>query len=622
MATTAEREVTMIGARGRAGGRAGEQEIDWSAGPPGLGAEDGPRARLRDLWHYLRSQRGPLLVALVLGLVAAVLSLVQPLLVMQVINDIGGDITWLVLVLVAVFLTEAVIGGVQSFLLQRSGEAMVFGVRRRLIGHLLYLPVREHDRLRSGDLLSRAGTDTTLLREVVSSGVVEAVTGVVALVGSVALMVWLDWLMFLLVLLTVLVALLLVGAALLGIRHASEHAQDRVGAMTADLDRALGAFRTVLASRAQQREVDRISGRAEEAYRAGVRAARLDALVGPTMMLAADGSFLLVLGIGGARVANGSMDLAELVAFLLYLMMLVMPLIMILQAATTVQRGLGALQRIQDTLALDTEPHPESCPESHPEPAAGAARDDAVAAELRLDGVSFGYTAERPVLHEVSFAVPAHARAALVGPSGAGKSTIFALLERFYAPTGGTIRLGGRDIGTMALGDLRGRIGYVQQEAPILWGSLRSNLCYAAPEATEDEIADALRMTNLTALVDRLPDGLDSEVGDRGVLLSGGERQRVAIARALLCRPALLLLDEPTAQLDAANEEALAATVRRVTRRCTVLVIAHRISTVRDADLIVVLDEGRVVGTGRHEELAQSSPLYQRFAGQLVPPMT
>ncbi|MCK2239256.1 MULTISPECIES: ABC transporter ATP-binding protein [unclassified Crossiella] len=614
MTSTADREVSMTGPREK--GTADGSDFDWSTGPPGFGGvEDGPRARPRDLLRYLRAQRAPLLVALTLGLAAAGLSLVQPLLVMRVVNGIGGDISWLVAALVALFLAEAAISGVQSFLLQRTGEAMVFGVRQRLIRQVLHLPVREHDRLRSGDLLSRTGTDTTLLREVVSSGVVEAITGVVGLVGSVALMLWLDWRMFLLVLATVTVAILLVSLALMGIRRASELAQDRVGAMTADLDRVLGAFRTVLASRAQQREVDRISARADEAYRAGVRAAKLDAVVGPTMSLAANGSFLFVLGVGGARVANGTMELGELVAFLLYLMMLVMPLIMILQAATTVQRGLGALQRIQDTLALETEPPDE-------QPARHSTVDSPAAAELRLDAVSFGYTEERPVLHEVSFTVPPYARAALVGPSGAGKSTIFALVERFYDPEAGTIRLGERDISTMGLGELRGQIGYVQQEAPILWGSLRSNLTYAAPAATEAEIAEVLRMTNLTTLVEELPDGLDSEVGDRGVLLSGGQRQRVAIARALLCRPSLLLMDEPTAQLDAANEEALAATVRQVARHCTVLVIAHRISTVRDADLIVVLDDGRVVDTGTHDDLVVSSPLYRRFAGQLVPPTT
>ncbi|MFD9892012.1 ABC transporter ATP-binding protein [Amycolatopsis sp. NPDC059027] len=594
-----------------AGTTADPAEIDWSGPPPITGYPDGagPRARLRDLARYLRPQRASLIGALVLGLLGAGMSLVQPLLVMRVINNIGGQVTWLVFALAALFLGEALLGGLQSFLLQRSGEGMVFGVRSRLISHLLHLPVREHDRLRSGDLLARVGTDTTLLREVVSSGVVEAVVGVVGLGGSVIMMLLIDVSMFVLVLATVVVATALVGLALWGIRGASEEAQTRVGEMTADLDRALGAVRTVLASRAQGRESARIEARARAAYRAGVRAAKLDSVVSPTMSIAANGSFLLVLGVGGARVAGGTMDLGELVGFLLYLMMLVMPLVMILHAATSVQRGLGALQRIQDTLQLPQEPGGET---------ATAVAEESRAAELVLDKVSFGYAEDRPVLREASLTVPAHTRTALVGPSGAGKSTIFALIERFYEPDSGAIMLGGAELGALPIGDLRARIGYVQQEAPMLWGSLRSNLCYAAPEATEAELTEVLGMTNLTGLVERLPDGLDSEVGDRGVQLSGGERQRVAIARALLCRPTLLLLDEPTAQLDAENEAMLTATVRRVAQRCTVLVIAHRLSTVRDVEQIAVLDRGHVVATGRHEDLLGGEPLYQRLAGQLV----
>lgn len=564
---------------------------------------------LRALLRHLRPQRSSLVAALGLGLVGAGASLAQPLLVMRLLDDIGGQVTWVVLALAGLFLGGAVLSAAQGFLLQRSGEGVVLGLRRRLISHLLHLPLREHDRLRTGDLLARAGTDTTLLREVVSSGVVEALVGAVGLGGSVLLMILIDATMFLLVLGAVVAAAALAGTALSGIRAAAEEAQDRVGEMTADLDRALGAIRTVLASRARGRESARIQARAEAAYRAGVRTAKLDSVVSPVMSAAANGSFLLVLGVGGARVAGGTLDLGELVAFLLYLTMLVSPLVMLLQAATSVQRGLGALRRIHAVLDLPREPD-DGVPAPPPAMPRGA--------ELVVGDVSFGYSGDRSVLRGVSLTVPAYSRAALVGMSGAGKSTLFALIERFYEPDSGTITLGGRDLRTMPVHELRSRIGYVQQEAPVLWGSLRANLCYAAPDTTEAELWNVLRMTNLTDLVERLPDGLDSEVGDRGVRLSGGERQRVAIARALLCRPELLLLDEPTAQMDAENEAMLTATVRGVALRSTVLVIAHRLSTVRDVEQIAVLDRGRVVATGRHEELLGTSPLYRRLAGRLV----
>ncbi|MFE2752351.1 ABC transporter ATP-binding protein [Actinosynnema sp. NPDC059335] len=564
---------------------------------------------LRTLLRHLRPQRSWLLAALVLGLLGAGASLAQPLLVMRVIDDLGGATTGVVLALAGLFLGSAVLGGVQGYLLQRSGEGVVLDLRRRLIAHLLHLPLREHDRLRTGDLLARAGTDTALLREVVSSGVVEALVGAVGLAGSVLMMVLIDPAMFLLVLGVVAVAATLVGMALSGIRAAAEEAQDRVGEMTADLDRALGAIRTVLASRARGRESAGIQARAEAAYRAGIRTAKLDSVVSPVMSAAAHGSFLLVLGVGGARVAGGTLALGELVAFLLYLTMLVAPLVSVLQAAASVQRGLGALHRVHEVLDLPREPD-----DGPPAPNPTASR----AAELVISDVSFGYTEDRPVLREVSLTVPAYSRTALVGPSGTGKSTLFALVERFYDPDSGTISLDGRDLRGIRPHELRARIGYVEQEAPVLWGSLRANLCYAAPDTDEAELWRVLRTTNLTDLVERLPEGLDSEVGERGVRLSGGERQRVAIARALLCRPELLLLDEPTAQMDAENEAMLTATVRRVARSSTVVVIAHRLSTVRDVEQIAVLDRGRVVATGRHEELLSTSPLYRRLAGQLV----
>ncbi len=246
---------------------------------------------------------------------------------------------------------------------------------------------------------------------------------------------------------------------------------------------------------------------------------------------------------------------------------------------------------------------------------------DAAAPLLELRDVDFAYAAGGPVLSGVSFSIPRGTRTALVGPSGAGKSTVLALVERFYDVTAGSLLVGGTDVRALPRTQLRGLLGYVEQEAPALAGSLRDNLLLAAPGATEAELQAVVDAVNLRELVDRAPDGLDSEVGDGGVLLSGGERQRLAIARSLLAAPPLLLLDEPTSNLDSRNEAALRAAVDAVARDRTLLVVAHRLSTVVDADQIVVLEGGRVVAVGRHDELLETSPLYRELAAhQLLVP--
>ncbi|MET8526826.1 ABC transporter ATP-binding protein [Micromonospora sp. NPDC005172] len=564
---------------------------------------------LTALLPYLREHRSTLVVVGVLSLLGSAVSLAQPLLTRSVLDRIGAEhpVSALVAMLVGLVVLAAAIGGLRDYLLQRTAEGLVLGTRRRLATHLLRLPIAEYDKRRTGDLLSRVGSDTTLLRAVVTSGLFETVTGSVMVVGAGTAMVLLDPLLFGVTLLGVALGLGFAATFARRVRALARLAQERIGEMTSAVERAISGARTIRASRAETREADAVAASAHEAYAAGLRVARVQALIGPIGSVTVQGAFLLVLGIGGARVAAGAISVGDLVAFVMYLFLLALPLGQVLRAYTQLQSGLGALQRIEEILAVPAEGAADA-------PTTATTTPRQPAPMIEFDRVGFGYPGGAPVLDDVSFAVPAGTRTALVGPSGAGKSTLLALVERFYEVSAGAVRVDGVDVRELPRDALRARLGYVEQEAPVLAGTLRENLLITAPDATDDRLREVLDEVNLAHLVERTPQGLDVQVGEGGVLLSGGERQRLAIGRALLAGPPVLLLDEPTSNLDARNEAALRRAIDAVAVRRTLLIVAHRLATVVDADQIVVLDGGRVVAVGTHAELTATDPLYRELA--------
>ncbi|RFA08379.1 ABC transporter [Subtercola boreus] len=683
--------------------------------------DGGPRARFSDLLPYLLEHKKVLAFVIVLSVLGAAASLAQPLLVSQVITLVTNNqsLSGLVWALVALVVVSGLISGFQHYLLQRTGEGVVLSSRRKLVRRMLNLPIREFDVRRTGDLVSRVGSDTTLLRAVLTQGLVEAIGGSLTFVGALIAMLIIDPVLLGLTVLVVGVSIVVVVLLSARIRVASRKAQEKVGDLAASVERAITAVRTVRAANATDREVAAVEKDAEGAWQMGIQVAKISALVVPVAGIAMQVAFLTVIGVGGYRVASGATSIASLVSFILFLFLMILPLGQAFGAFTSVNSALGALGRIQEIINLPIEGQTDRDDVPlHVRGAAagvgagagasdgagfGAGAFDAAAVELAVEfeAVEFAYAegavpgdgsvdargdlsgpgtpataspaaaspaaaspaataggvAATPadslpggtaragggsdpsaigareslatlgsratggpgiqsttVLRGVSFSVPRGKRIALVGPSGAGKSTILALIERFYDPTSGVIRVGGIDIRALDRQELRSQIGYVEQDAPVLAGSIRSNLLLATPDATDEQCTAVLGAVNLLEVLERSPQGLDAPVGEEGVMLSGGERQRLAIARALLAAPPILLLDESTSSLDGLNEQMLREAIDAVAENRTLIVIAHRLSTVVDSDLIIVLDHGSVVGVGTHSELVVSTPLYRELA--------
>jgi len=583
------------------------------------------------MYGYVRPHRLALLAGGSLSLLTGATGLALPLVVKVLIGDLGNHraVTGILLLMTALVIANAVLGAVGSYVLRRTAESVVLAARRRLVDRLLGLTIGGLDRAEPGDLMSRVTSDTTLLRDVTTGSLVGVVTGSLTLVATLILMGLLDVVLLGVTMGVFSLTALVIGLVVPRIGRAARQAQDSVGVMGAALERMLGAFRTIKASGAEHREGNRIHAAAREAWRADIRAAKWQAIAGNTAGLSIQCAFLAILATGGAQVTSGAISVGTLVAFLLYIYYLMSPIQQLQEAASEYQVASAAVARIQEAERLPVEPADPSASLTRSGPAASLPADPQLRGEpggrvltapwppaaVAFEQVRFGYRPELPEVHHgVSFVIPPRGMTAFVGPSGAGKTTVFSLIERFYEPQAGRVLLDGTDVRDWPIPKLRAAIGYVEQDAPVLSGSLRENLLLGAPDAADAEITEMLRITRLAGLVARLPEGLETAVGHRGTRLSGGERQRVAIGRALLRRPRLLLLDEATSQLDALNEAALRETVAETALLTTVLVVAHRLSTVTMADRIIVMDAGRVKAIGTHPELVASDPLYAELA--------
>ena len=566
-------------------------------------------ALLRDT---LRFHWRPLSAAAGLSVVGALLSLGQPLVVNHLIESISAgtgtaSLTTWIAGLVLLVIGAAVVDAGAQLLVTRTAESAIRRLRSTIVLRVLRLPMRVLDRQRSGDLVTRVGSDATLVREMFTGGLVDVFGGLLLFVGAIAAMVWIDPVMLAIVLGIGGTAVIVVIAASAKIQTLTLQAQNVVGDLSAHLDRALSAVRTIRAANAEQRVGADMDAMADRAYYRGVRIARIEAMLGPVSGLTLQVAFLAVLGIGGMRVATGAISVADLVSFILFLFLIAAPLGQAFSAITTVRAALGAFERIHATVSLPLEgeqdpPHP-----------AGCTHELGPRNEISAHAVGFAYEPGRPVLTDVSFSIADGSTTAIVGPSGSGKSTLLALLERFYDPDSGVLSIDGTDITSVSRQQLRTRIGYVEQQPPALAGTVRENLLLGAPAATDEECASVLAAVRLTDRFDAA-EGLDTQLGERGVNLSGGQRQRLALARTLLADPGILLLDEPTASVDSLTEEVIQDAIARHSHNRTTVIVAHRLSTVTAADQILVLADGQIEAAGTHTELLETSSLYRDLA--------
>ncbi|SDM22942.1 ABC transporter ATP-binding protein [Allokutzneria albata] len=564
---------------------------------------------IRVLWSFVHPHRKVLLAGLLLALGATGAALATPMVTKAVLDalalsaSVSGPVTLLVVLLVA----GSLFGLGQWTLLGRLAERIVLDARTSMVRRLFRVRVAELSNRTSGELVTRVTSDTVLLREAAAASLVDFVNGTVLLVGSLVLMATLDWVL----LSTTIGMLALVGISVAvlmpSMSGAQRQAQAAVGRLGGVLEGALRAIRTVKASRAEARESDRVLAEARESNRQSVRAVHIQAIAWCVSSFGVQLAILFVLALGAWRVSSGELAVSGLVAFLLYAFQVMDPVNTLTQAVTHLQSGIAAAARIREVESFGVE---DSNATVTPMGERGSPN------VLSFNGVTARYVpGGPPALDGVDLEIPRIGHTAFVGPSGAGKTTMFSLMLRFLQPEHGELCLDGVPFGQLSIEDVRKRIVYVEQDTPLLPGTVRENVLYTHADASEEAVWAALRAVRLDERVRRLEHGLDTPLS--GAAISGGERQRIALARALVTDPEILLLDEATAQLDGLTEAAVQEVIKRAARTGAVLTIAHRLSTVVDADQIVLLDKGKLRAVGTHAELVRSDELYRDLVGAL-----
>ncbi len=557
-----------------------------------------------------------LLISVGIGL--AFPQIVKHLLDAAFVNHDSSLLDRIALALLGMFAVQAVLNFTQVYLLTITSERIVASLRRDLFAHLIRLSPGFFTEQRTGELTSRLSADTTVLQTVLSYNLSELARQSLFLIGGIVLLTMTHWK---LALTTLAVVPIVIGAALFfgrQLRRASAGVQDRIAEATGSAEEAFSQIRTVQSFTREEEETRRYTGHMAHVIAAAMDRSRIRATFFGILTFCAFGGVVAVLWQGGRLVLEGTLTAGALVSFLLYALYVAGAVGSLGSLFGVYQEAVGAAKRTFDLLGT----HPEIAEPQNPQHLSKPAHGEVV-----IDGVSFRYSHGLPeVLSNVSLTIKPGEVVALVGPSGAGKTTLASLIPRFWDVTSGRILVDGHDVKTLSLEDLRGAIGLVPQEPALFSGTIRDNIAYAATEGdrnpTQEEIQSAADAAHATEFIDRLLEGFDTLVGERGVKLSGGQRQRLAIARVFLKNPAIVILDEATSSLDSESERLVEKAMQRLLRGRSTLIIAHRLSTVQRADRVVVIDRGRIVEEGHHTDLLEREGVYARlYHGQFRTPM-
>jgi ATP-binding cassette, subfamily B, bacterial AbcA/BmrA len=552
-------------------------------------------------------------LSLTFGLLGSVITtlvgLSIPLLTRELVDGFStASISITIIVLMAVvFILQGVIDGGSTYLLASVGQRIVAGLREKMWFKLIRLPVSYFDKQQSGESVSRLVNDTGIVKDLISQHFPQFITGVISIIGAVIILLMMDWRMTLLMLLSVPITMAIMMPLGRKMAKISRGLQDETANFSGKIQQTLSEIRLMKSSNAEHYEAEKGVSGIQNLLSFGLKEAKIFALIGPIMYTMVMFVIVVIIGYGGIRVANGTMTTGSLVAFLLYLFQIIFPITSFAMFFTQLQKAKGATERIIDIINLPLEKGQEGM------------EMDITNLPIHVQDVSFAYSEEEPVIQNVSFEAKPGQMIAFAGPSGGGKTTLFGLLERYYEPTTGEIRMGETPIHLLSLQSWRSQIGYVSQESAMMAGTIRENLYYGLENSeliTDDRLWEVAKMAYADEFIKSFSNGLDTEVGERGVKLSGGQRQRIAIARAFLRDPKILMMDEATASLDSQSESVVQEALTRLMEGRTTFVIAHRLSTIVDADKIIFIEKGKVTGIGTHPELLKSHDLYRQFAEQ------
>lgn len=547
-----------------------------------------------------------LVFAVILSLLETGASLIVPLFTKNLVDQVAksGIEMSLIFLLSGAFIIQTISGGVSFYLMSYIGEQFVSNIRKKLWDHILELPIPYFDKHQSGETMSRVTQDTNTVKMLITNHLVSSVSGIVSIIGALIILIMIDWKMTLIMLCSIPVSMIVLFPLGRKVYSISKQTQDELASFSAHLGRVLSDIRLVKSYNGQILERKKGHKGIHELFRFGLKEAKIQAIVSPFMTTILMIVLVILIGYGGARVASGDLTAGSLVAIIIYMFQIVIPFSQLATFFTNYQKAMGATERIQNLLDLPVERNDSHGKTNHEE-------------TIIFDRVSFGYESGKTVIKDLSFHIEPGQTVAFVGPSGSGKTTIFSLIERFYEPQQGSIRIGNSNIQNLQLTSWRGKIGYVSQESPIMSGTIKDNICYGLQRSVDEaEIRHAAELANAAGFIENLPNQYDTEVGERGIKLSGGQRQRIAIARALLRDPKILLLDEATSNLDSESEGLVQSALQHLMAGRTTLIIAHRLSTVVEADQIIVIEEGAVSGIGTHRQLMESHALYQKLVQQ------